>query len=330
MKKEHVIGLCLITGIVCVSIMAVLLLSLSTDQKNTSKESLSDLPASTSGGVLGGQSSHNIALDTAMTKVPDQVIVYKTMPTVITKADAIELAKKFGVTNINEPKEGDAVISVSSMDMRYNIMLYKNGGSRYSDYHRIDNPNGIDIGENLPSDEEALKIATAFLKERDLLPNEAFFSSSKHRTATTRYSNGTQIVSWEDILLGYSRELNGMNVEGTQFMVEVGAYGDIISYFVNWKEYQPVGEYPIKSGESAFAELKQKGISVDGGPEKPDIISINQAYLAYHTKALAYPEYFLEPVWVFKGTALADGKSVAPITEFIPALTDEAMKSLSS
>lgn len=280
---------------------------------------------------MGGQSYQNIVLGTAITNEPDRVVVYKTQSNIVTKADAIEFAKKFGMTDVNEPKEGDAVISVSSKDMSYNIMLYKNGGYRYSDYARIDTPNGIDILENLPSDEEAVRIATAFLKERDLLPEEAVFRKSKHTMAyKVNRSGGEPTVVYEKITLGFSRELNGLNVEGTQFMVDVGGHGDIISYFVNWKEYEPAGEYPIKSGEAAFSELQQKGMNVGSGPEKPDKISIDQAYLAYYTKALAYPEDYLEPVWVFKGTASANGKTIAPVTEYVPALTDDAIKSLSS
>ncbi|RQV96575.1 hypothetical protein EH221_04725, partial [bacterium] len=328
MKKEHVIGLCFIAVIVGVSIMAVLLLPPSPDQKTTSIISLSNLSASTSGEVVGGVSSHKIVLDAAITKGPDQVTVYKTQPTVVTKADAIEFAKKFNITYYNDPKEGDAVISVSSKDMRYNVMLYKNGGKRYSDYHRIDTPNGIDIPENLPSDEDAVKIATEFLKARDLLPDGAVFSKSIHdKTYKLNRSGGEPTVVRENIELGYSRKIDGMRIEGTQFMVGVGANGDVISYFVNWKEYEPIGEYPVKSGETAFTELKQNGVNVGSGPEKPDKISIDQAYMAYYTKALAYPEDYLEPVWVFKGTASVNGKTITPVTEYIPALTDDAVKS---
>jgi len=130
-------------------------------------------------------------------------------------------------------------------------------------------------------------------------------------------------------LLGYNRELNGMKVEGTQFMVEVGAHGDIISFFTNWKYYEPVGNYSIKSSTSAFDELKQKGIASGSIPNKLDTVSIDTMYLAYHTQAVAYKEYYLEPVWVFHGRALSDGKVVDSVKEYIPALTDESVKSVS-
>jgi hypothetical protein len=291
----------------------------------------SRLNTGSSGEVLGGLSSSNIVLNAVAVQIPDQVMVYKTLPTVVTKADGIAFAKKFNITDYNEPKEGDRVISVSSKDMRYNIELYKNGGSRYSDYNRIDTPNGLDLIENLPSDRDAEKIATAFLKERDLLPAGAFFSGSEHNKGyLLNKSGGPETVDREDILLRYTRELNGMKVEGTQFMVIVGAHGDIISFFTNWKYYEPIGTYSIKSGDTAFQELKQKGVTAGSITNKPDTISIDTMYLAYHTQAVAYKEYYLEPVWVLKGRALVNGTSVDSVKEFIPALTDESVQSISA
>ncbi|MEN6609947.1 MAG: hypothetical protein ABFC24_03825, partial [Methanoregulaceae archaeon] len=262
--------------------------------------------------------------------VPANVTLYKTQTPVVTKSDAIALAKKFNITNYAEPKEGDSVISVSSKDMRYNVMVYKNGGQYYENYDRSDTPNRIDISANLPSDEEAIKIATTFLKERDLLPEGAIVGGTEHRKVyKSNKSNGSKTVTWEDILVHYTRELNGMKVEGTQFEVEVGGHGDIIRFFSNWKDYEPIGDYPIKSREESISDLKQKGIPTENGPNTPDTIEIDEIYLAYETTAVAYSEEYLEPVWVFKGEALKNGTSIRPIKEFVPALTDEGKKSLS-
>ena len=178
---------------------------------------------------------------------------------------------------------------------------------------------------------DAEKIATAFLKERDLLPDGAVFGGSTHNKAyRINHSGGPETVVWEDILLGYTRELNGMKVEGTQFMVEVGAHGDIISFFTNWKYYEPIGNYSIKSRESAFEELKQKGVTTGSLMNKPDSISIETVHLTYITQVVAYKEYYLEPVWVFQGRALVNGTTVDSVNEYIPALTDESVKSITA
>ena len=330
MKKEIIIGLCLALLVIGITSIIVIFPSIGTDQKTPVAEKNLGQSQSVSGEVLGGQSSSNIILNTVAVQAPDQVMVYKTLPTIVTKADGIAFAKKFNITDYDEIKEGDAVVSVTSKDRRYFTMLYKNGGQSYWDSDRSDTPNGLDLIENLPSDEDAEKIATAFLKERDLLPDGAVFGSSEHNKAyLLNHSGGPPTVDWEDILLGYNRELNGMKVEGTQFMVEVGAHGDIISFFTNWKYYEPVGNYSIKSGETAFEELKQKRVTTGSITNKPDTISIDTMYLAYHTQAVAYKEYYLEPVWVFKGRALVNGTTVDSVNEYIPALTDESVKSIS-
>jgi len=152
--------------------------------------------ATSNSEILGKQSSSNIILNTVAVQAPDQVMVYKTLPTIVTKADGIAFAKKFNITDYDEIKEGDRVISVTSKDRRFFTMLYKNGGQSYWDSDRSDNPNGLDIIENLPSDEEAEKIATAFLKERDLLPEGAVFGGSKHNKAyLLNHSGARQLLT---------------------------------------------------------------------------------------------------------------------------------------
>jgi hypothetical protein len=331
MKKEHVIGLCLILVIAGICGIAFWLQPSSTPQKILTNESLQEQFQSISGEVAGGSLSYKIEFTAKKPNAPEKVAVYKTVQPKVTKTNAIAFAKKFNITDFNEPKEGDSVISVSSKNMTYRVMLYKNGGSVYWDSERSDTPNGIDITENLPTDEEAKKIATSFLKERDLLPDGAFVGGTEHRKVyKSNKSNGSKTVVWEDILVWYTREINGMKVEGTQFEIEIGGHGDVIRFFSNWKDYETIGEYPVKSQESSIETLKQKGISTAAGPDKPDTISINEIYLGYETTAVAYKEEYLEPVWVFKGEALKNGTSIGPVKEFVPALTEDSKKSLSS
>jgi hypothetical protein len=333
MKKEYVIGLCLIVLIVGIG-GTFHLVSPQNEmiQTNTNNESSSvGQFQQTSGEVAGGLLSYNIVIKAEKPNAPEKITVFHTQTPVVTKYDAIALAKKFNISDFADIKEGDEKITISSQNMRKRVMLFKTGGQYYVDYDRSDTPNGIDISENFPSDEEAKKIATSFLKERDLLPDGAVVGGTEHRKAyKSNKSSGSKTVVWEDILVWYTRELNGMKIEGTQFEVEVGGHGDIIRFFSNWKEYTPVGEYPVKTWESSTETLKQKGVSTASGPDKPDTILINEIYLGYETTAVAYKEEYLEPVWVFKGEALKNGISIGPVKEFVPALTEDSKKSLSS
>jgi hypothetical protein len=329
MKKEHVIGICLIVLIIGITGVLLVIHPMDVTQIDLKNESSIRQDQSTIGNVAGGSLSYNIVVNAPKSNIPERIHVYKTVTPAVTKTDAIALAKKFNITDIGEINEGEPKISVSSIDMRYCLQLFKTGGMSYSDYKRSDTPNGIDIAENLPSDEEAMMIATSFLKERGLLPDGAKVGGVTHGKAYTT-SNGKTWVSWEDILVWYTRELDGMKVEGTQFEVEVGGHGDIIRFFSNWKDYQAIGEYPIITWDSSINTLKQKGISAASAPEKPDTVSINEIYLAYETTAVAYKEDYLEPVYVFKGEALKNGTAVKPVKEFVPALTNDARKTLSS
>jgi hypothetical protein len=329
MKKEYVIGLSLIFVIAVICGYVLWFQPSGSSPNGLTNESLQEKNQSTIGEVAGGSQSCKIEVTANKSNAPEKIEVYKTVQPKVTKTDAIAFAKKFNITEIGEINEGEPKISVSSKDMRYCLQLFKTGGLSYSDYYRSDTPNGIDIAENLPSDEEAIRIATSFLKERNLLPDGAKVGGVTHEKAYTT-SNGMTWVSWEDILVYYTIELNGMKVEGTQFEIEIGGHGDVIRFFSNWKEYESVGEYPIKTRDSSIESLKEKGISTAAGPLKPDIVTINEIYLAYETNAVAYKEEYLEPVWVFRGEAVKNGTSLGPVKEFIPALTEESKKSLSS
>lgn len=328
MKKEYVIGLCLIVLVAGIFLLISHPQGMIPTNTNNKSSSVGQFQQ-TSGEVAGGSQSYKIEVTAKKPNAPEKIVVYKTDQSKVTKTDAIALAKKFNITDFADIKEGDEKMTISSQNMRKRVMLFKNGGLYYVDYDRSDTPNGIDIAENLPSDEEAIKIATSFLKKRNLLPDGAKVGGVTHEKAYTT-SNGKTQVSWEDILVYYTRELNGMKVDGTQFEIEIGGHGDVIRFFSNWKEYEAIGEYPVKSQESSIESLKLKGITTASGPDKPDTVTIDEIYLAYETNAVAYKEEYLEPVWVFKGEALKDGTSLGPVKEFIPALTEESKKSLSS
>lgn len=329
MKKEHIMGIGLVVLIAGIAGVVFITTSWGMFQISSHNESDAGQIQNPSGNVAGGSLSSKIVVNAPLSNMPDKVTVYKTVIPDITKTEAIAFARKFNITDFDQVKEGDEKLTISSKDLRKRIMLFKNGGQFYVNYDRSATPNGIDILENLPSDTDAEKIATSFLKERGLLPDGAVIGGTVHQKAYS-HSNGTTWVSWEDILVYYTRELNGMKVEGTQFEVEVGGHGDIIRFFSNWKDYEAIGEYPIKTRDASINTLEENGISATTSPDSPDIISINNISLAYHTSAVAYKEDYLEPVYVFQGDALKNGTVVKPVKEFVPALTNESEKSLSS
>ena len=102
----------------------------------------------------------------------------------------------------------------------------------YHNSNRAHTVNLIDLPVNVLPDDEAVRIATKFLKDRDLLPEGAFFSGTTHGKIYRLGDKGNDTVVWEDVEVWYGRTLNGRIVEGTQLMLAIGADGIPIRIFL--------------------------------------------------------------------------------------------------
>lgn len=319
MRKKLIMGISLFMGII---IVIALLggvhshITASETVKTVQSDLVSDNPTSS---VLG-KVSNNIVLDTPMPNPEEKVLVYQVIPSHYTRPDSISLAQKFNISTTGKIKEVEEGSSIASEDGTKYAILHNSGSIEFTNSNRAHTVNPLDVPGNLPTDDEAIKIATEFLKERDLLPNDAVCIGTEHGKIYRLGDNGNNTVVWEDIEVWYGRMLNGLKVKGSQLSVAVGGGGDIIDYYSNWRTYEPYKEFPVKTPEQAFDELKTKGIPVE--TDTPDRVSINEVYLAYHTKAGAETEKYLEPVWVFEGEVIVNGKSSMTVREYIPALKE--------
>jgi hypothetical protein len=326
MKKELFMGICLLAMII-----GGLIFFTPGQQGVTpvAEKSAVEQPAPTLAMVsnnVAGRVSHNLALNPSVSmagesKGTKKIMVYKTVPPTVNQEKTLALAKKFNVTGT---LRGDT--AVQSADLRYGVLIIKkSGATEYQDFKR---PNvQLDAPQTLPTDDEAVKIATQYLKERDLYPEGVIDPAPARENAYT--SGKGDEVYYGQIGVWYHRLLNNMKVEGTQLVVYVAGNGDVIGYYANWRNYKPDKEFPINSPQEAFTNLKNKGVPV-GMSDSDAAVSIDNVYLAYQTNPGDHSEDYLKPVWVFKGNVMVDGKSVMPVEEYIPALTEESVKSLSS
>jgi hypothetical protein len=268
-----------------------------------------------------GSISHSMNLHVPINANPEKILVYKTVPPNTSRSRIEEYAKIFNVNGTF--REGTHAISLKSDDEAISVEIGKESGNiRYTLTHRP--KDALDSPDMLPSDDDAARIATQFLKERDLYPEGATLGKIKRQYAVFIDDKGNDIPRHGRIVVWFSRKLNNLDVKGTQLYVEVGGHGDVIGYLANWREYTPVGEYPVKSPESAFEDMKQEGLRTTG--ENPRI-SITNATLAYRTKAGADVEEYLEPIWVFTGTASYKNTQSEPVSRYMPALINESVKS---
>jgi hypothetical protein len=315
------LGLVLVAGL----ILGVALLFPPAGSNPISSVNESSIPEPVvSSNVLGCHGlSYNITLQKNFPENKDRIMIYKVMPHQHTREDVIAFGQKFNVTSLNKLKVTEEGASMSSDDGKTDVLMMNTGWQEYHNSTGSSEENSPDVLRNLPSDEEAVKITTKFLKDRDLLPADAEVKRISHSQA--HYLNINAVVR-ETIDVGYGHKINGIPVVGTKFRVEICAHGDPYSYISNWRNYEPYREMPLKTVETAFEELKRKGVPV--GIEKPNTVSINDTYLAYRTKPGAQTEVYLEPVWMFDGEVIANNTSEMPVSEYVPALTDESVRAL--
>ena len=326
-KKELILCICLLAMIFAVM---VFLLSnqqrVAADNGNITLGQPSPTLTTESNNIAGGL-SHNLVLQKDLPGNTDHIMTFKVVPPHYTRNDIISLGKKFNISEPYQIKEGNEGLSIREVDDDIHVLILNSGWIEYwnSNRHSV---NSLDIPGNLPSDDEAVTIATKFLRDRDLLPADAELRKIDHVKTYNLGDGGQESVVWEDIEVWYGRKLNGYPVEGTKLMLAIGAHGDPIEFLSNWRNYTPYQEMPVKEPGTAFQDLKTEGVSV--GMHMPDKVSISDMYLAYRTKAGSDTEKYLEPVWIFKGNVTENNTSIMPVNAYIPALTDESVKSLSS
>ena len=318
MKKELYVGIFILVVIIAGSLIITPHFFNTNPTDGTINADQVDRPFATQTSDVYGKLSHNVSLTTAMPDNPEKILVYKLIPRDYSRQDIISLGEKFNISPQGRIKEGKESISISD-DSGY-IILYNNGAIEYTNTNRANTINPIDVPRNLPSDDEAIRIATNFLKERDLLPGDLVVEGTDHGKIYRVTKNDTTIVEWEDVIVRYRRMLNGLKAKGSGISIAVGGDGSVIELDSNVKNYTPYEEFSIKSPEAAFEDLKIQGVPV--GEEIPETVSVNEIYLSYHARPRAFTEEYLEPVWVFKGNVMVNGSSVMAVEQYIPALKD--------
>lgn len=337
MRKDLIIAICL-TALVLVVAVIVLpnqipitpaMNNITVEQPETNiTEQSTPLPGMKSGAATG-KLSHNLflnssqSLDNGITKAGQKILVYRTIPPVVTKETTLAIARKF---NVSGKLRGDT--AVQSEDLSRSVEIIKKSGYvSYLNTKHTDETNSIYDPTELPSDEEAIQIATEFLKDRNLFPEDAVPVEVEHiKTERLNNKDNSKSVVWEKLAVWFGGSLNNIKVSGRSIRVLINADGEIIGYDANWRNYEPDKEYQIKTAGMAFDELKTRGVAV--GINEPEMVSIDQVELAYNSMPGAYVEKYLDPVYVFRGRAMVNGKPVMSISEYVPALTDDAVKSL--
>jgi len=109
------------------------------------------------------------------------------------------------------------------------------------------------------------------------------------------------------------------------FRTEIGGNSDIISLFMNWRDYVPYKEVTTKPVDAAFREFTKAQLRYQLSKGEPDRIVVTGVTLKYYAQvaAAAATEKYLQPVYVFEGYVQRGDESVPFQPVYVPATIEQ-------
>ncbi|MHC4461684.1 MAG: hypothetical protein ACYS30_09640 [Planctomycetota bacterium] len=237
-------------------------------------------------------------------KVPDRMLVYKVLrPQNVTEADVRELARNyFGMPADAQFRRNGRYCNLNTE--AYNFMFQAHTGFFSLFKHKKARKKLSEDSKDYPSDEECKKIATEYLEERGLLPEDAYLCGV----------SGVNIGAVGAMSVWFGRKIGQYDIwgHGSDILVEIGVAGEITKVSKRWVEYEPYKMAPIKSPKEAFKQLKYGNALLMTSSGKATKIK-----LAYHTHS---NDEYIQPVYSF-GFGLPDSYAI------VPAIKPEYLKS---
>jgi len=171
------------------------------------------------------------------------------------------------------------------------------------DHEEEIDPELMTTQQNIPSEEEAMSIAEAYLQSHGGLPNDAILKDVQSQFVK-KVTNGEVVESMPLMTeVTYGRIINGMPVvgPGDTILVAIGENGKILCFLKTWRTLEEAGQTEIIEAEHACDKLKNGETIETPLSSYRNPIKINKMYLAYYSKVTGEEQTFYKPVWVFEG-----------------------------
>ncbi len=241
----------------------------------------------------------------SLPKVPEKMMVYKTLAPSITREDVMTLVKVFKLEGEIDDRGKQYMVS----DNDKMLEVYKQAGTgylRFSDDAKL----GIEKeAKNLPSEDTAIARAKAFLQSQGLLPENTFFNRVGYYQFKKFSHKGEVILQGKSaIAVGFGFTIGDYRVEGpgAKAGVVFGENGEIIGASKIWREIKEDKEKNIITPEEAFKIFKKKwpNEAEPGQLKNAKIrtqVIVKEAYLAYYAEPGLEVQEYIKPVYMFKG-----------------------------
>jgi len=218
-------------------------------------------------------------------------MIYTSVKPNYTQETVSTLSKKLG---LSAPIRQTASSFGISNEKNENMYLDVQKNARIISFDTFDNS----TGNALPAD-KAIDSAKKFLKNADLLPPDALEPAVRYNEKSIPTSKEGSVETKKTAVVTFPRSLNGLMVWNSQLITEVNSQGNVVSMFMNWRDYTPYKQVPLKTPEQAFQEFQTKPLVVQ--TIKPGKVIVNAITLVYYTQPAVVNEKYLQPIYVFEG-----------------------------
>jgi len=240
--------------------------------------------------------------------LPDKVKIYKMVRPEITTEYLVSLGVKFGLKG--EVQQDNDAASIQDKESGATLGISKITGT--IDY-KVSSKFYPKEKPNLPSDEEAKKIAMDFLSERSLLP-EGDVASTVNRQATTSYGTAHLLVSFTHAI-----DITG---PGAKHGVRIGNNGEVIAVFINPTNPLNLPVQEIATPKSINAAYQEMQVSQNYLMSlKTQKVKVTTVKIAYWLESVDKGQEYIVPVYVFGGQCFDNsGKQVGIFTGYAQAV----------
>ncbi len=269
-------------------------------------------------GPQGSRVVPDIEINTTLPGNPKTMMVYKVVYENITESDFKELAEKLGFSNAIKKGFNDYYTYGHGKGLNIDIptgkiFYFTTEGSNHDPRY-------------LPGNEEAVRVADAFLESHGIRPDGAVVSKFGYNGGSGTLPNGTVIPIDKTVIVGYRHVVNNYSMLDNRMTVEIGGNPDgsrdVIEIFLHWNTFEPYKEYPVISPQEAARLINTTPImtGLDGNPVKATVNNITFGYVSDYDSAKPPLPYAL-PVYYMKGT-VDSADDTKPFAQYIPAVPE--------
>lgn len=255
--------------------------------------------------------------------------VYATIPPDTTDAEVKRLGDMFGLSlNTMEAKTYSNKIRITD-DLKTppaRLTVYTNSGAFTYDIPEKKYPYTTDSQPNLPSDEEARAIATEYLADHNLLPEDVHFEGVSIGSQYEDYSPTLQVYTLTKHVL-FRKEIQGIDVYNAGITVTIGENGEVVGFSNSIRELDPnpVRHVKIISPEEAYIQLLSNNLMVRPMADDSSQIVVKGISLGYWMEIQTMPQEYVFPVYAFSCMSILGDKG-EQVMRYVSAVEPSEMQ----